>query len=168
MKSNKKKYHRIDWGVVWTTVITGCILGALGVLGTMVYQGAILKTQTNEATSLIIIDSVAENTVAIHELVSIIESVHYGEVDVSAVEHADIIQPPKKVSPFNRLVDAVTFKPLWEKSSAGEEPSDLYGAVYEDDPVIPIQVKPDTPVLEQQDVVDNIKLKIVEKTNEAK
>ena len=162
---DKTKKHYIDWGSVWTVVITGCILGALGVLGTMVYQGAILKTQTNEATALIIIDSVAANTVAIHELMTLMEEEHFN--GVNTISRSEVIQPPSNPSPLTRFVSAVTLKPLWEKSN-DEDEDELYGSYVEDVVMVEPNIAEPIVVLEQKTVVDNINLKIAEKANATK
>ena len=111
--------HHIDFSNVMTTVVTGCILGALGVFGTMVYQGAILRTQTNEAASQVIMESVSYNTVAIVKLTELIEAKLNVHVDtpyrhpVIPASNLDADCPRKK-SVLSRIADTVILKPLWE------------------------------------------------------
>lgn len=139
-KNEDKKNWAINWSSVITTVVTGAVLGALGVLGTMVYQGAILKTNTNQATSETIIETVSKNTVVINQIVKMVESNHkilmqakgqkaspicpsitngISTTTTVPVEEEVIEDVPEKKSPtvLKRIVDTVSLKPLWEKSA---------------------------------------------------
>ena len=116
------KTWKIQWDSVMTAVVTGCMLSALCVLGTMVYQGAILKTNTNEATAQTIIESVSKNTVIITKLVTMVESNHVllrsanGLPTEPVCPYEEPVGTTESPSAIKRIVSAVTLKPLWEKS----------------------------------------------------
>ena len=131
------KTWKIQWDSVMTTVVTGCMLSALCVLGTMVYQGAILKTNTNEATAQILIESVSKNTVTITKLVAMVESNHIllrsanGLPTTPACPYEETVSTTESPSAIKRIVSAVTLKPLWGKSSTGIKDTSKINAVKE-------------------------------------
>lgn len=124
------------WNIL-VIVVAGMILAMLGILGTSVYNGAIITTQKNKASDQVILGQVSKNTALLQHVMSDLDAYRmHGTVDGLIVEVEE--EPAPSISPVKRLVNTILLKPLW-KSEPEEAEEVLAPTELEEESVASIQ-----------------------------